>query len=210
MTAAPVRTEAQLLLFSESEDEVIWRPGALCEANDLLRRSHYLGPSTAARYVFVGVLGKQFVAAQVWRWPTARMLPADGSWLELARWCLTPGAGVNAGSRMHAYAVRWLRKRAPHLTTLVSYSDPSQGHTGALYKACNWQWAPTWMRLRIPPSRGGRWSPGAPLQEVKDRWVFALRSDHLRAEVLRINDAAICRRIASGDLVPSRLQGRAL
>ena len=39
------------------------------------------------------------VACQVWRWPTARMLPSDGSWLELSRWCLTADAGRNAGSR---------------------------------------------------------------------------------------------------------------
>ena len=37
------------------------------------------------------------------------------------------------------------------VSTVVSYSDPSAGHTGSLYRACNWIWAPTWLRLRPPP-----------------------------------------------------------
>ena len=73
----------------------------------------------------------------------------------------------------------------PELTTVVSYSDPSQGHTGALYKACNWQWRPTWHRLKPPPTGNGSWKDGV-IQSVKDRWVFELRADPRRAEILRV------------------------
>jgi hypothetical protein len=170
----PLPTKLPTLLFDEGGDGVIWRAGSLSEANALLSVAHYLGTVSAARYVFVGIWADRITAAQVWRWPTARHLPSDGSWLELSRWCLTPEAGLNAGSRMHAFSVRWLRAHAPEVTTLVSYSDPSQGHTGALYKACNWEWAPTWHRLKPPPTGNGSWG-GGKVQSVKDRWIFNLR-----------------------------------
>jgi hypothetical protein len=97
-----------------------------------------------------------------------------------------PEGGLNAGSRMHRAAVYELRRRFPRLTTLVSYSDPSVGHTGALYRACNWRWAPTWQRLRPPPSGGGSWD-GVTRQEPKDRWVFHLRADPDRGRYLALD-----------------------
>ena len=115
--------------------------------------------------------------------PTARRLPQDGTWLELIRWCLV---GVRNGGSMQWRKVRKeLLAQFPELTTVVSYSDPSQGHTGALYKACNWQWRPTWHRLKPPPTGNGSWKDGV-IQSVKDRWVFELRPDPRRAEILRI------------------------
>ena len=50
-----------------------------------------------------------------------------------------------------------MRDKYPRCTTIVSYSDPSVGHTGALYRACNWLWAPTWHRLQPPPTGCGSW-----------------------------------------------------
>ena len=160
-----------------------FHPGTIDEANDLLRRRHYLGPIEWGRFVLCQWAGSEVVGTQVWKTPTSRRLPADETWLELARWCLTPEGGRFAGSRMHRAAVRELRRRFPAVTTLVSYSDPSVGHTGALYRACNWTWAPTWQRLVPPPSGGGSWD-GITRQEPKDRWVFPLRPDPRRATIL--------------------------
>lgn len=146
------------------------------EVNALLLGRHYLGPFRQERrgvVAFVGLDHGVAVAGQIWKRPTARHLPSDGSWLELARWVLTPAAGINAGSRMHRYVLRWIRKNLPKVTTLVSYSDPSVGHTGALYKACGWEWAPTWHRLKPPPTGAGSWD-GITKQEPKDRWIFRL------------------------------------
>jgi hypothetical protein len=157
--------------------------GTVDEANALLRVHHYLGPVGWARLVVCQWIGGEVVGAMAWKPPTSRRLPADGTWLELARWCLTPAGGPNAGSRMHAAAVRIIRERFPAVTTLVSYSDPSVGHTGALYRACNWQWRPTWMQLRPPPSGGGSWDGVTP-QAPKARWVFALRRDANREAAL--------------------------
>ena len=174
------------------DGEILWRIGESAEANDLLAQHHYLGPLwSGAQLTVIGSRDGEPVAAMLWKHPTSRRLPAFGTWLELSRWCLTPAAGDNAGSRMHKWSVRLIRTHLPNVTTLVSYSDPSQGHTGALYRACNWQWAPTWLRLRPPPSGQGDWGTGE--QAVKDRWVFCVGREPSRAEVLRIDDEAAIR-----------------
>lgn len=178
---------------------VMWEEGVSSDAAPLLSKHHYLGPIKTgdAEMVVVGSQDGVVVAAQVWRRPTARNLPADGTWLELSRWCLTPHAGPDAGSRNHRWATRLIRERFPQVTTLVSYSDPSHGHTGALYRACNWTWAPTWHRLRTPPTGNGSWD-GVVAQSVKDRWVFPVQPDPRRDQVVHIDDDAAVRHWADG------------
>jgi hypothetical protein len=162
--------------------------GTVAEANAVLRDHHYLGPIEWARFVLCQWADGAVVGAMVFRPPTSRRLPADGTWMELARWCLTPDGGLNAGSRMHRAAVRELKLRFPTVTTLVSYSDRSAGHTGTLYRACNWRSAPTWQRVKPPPTGGGSWD-GITRQEPKDRWVFDLRPDERRPTVLFLEPA---------------------
>lgn len=162
--------------------------GTVDEANAVLREHHYLGPVDWGWLIVCQWSSAEVVGAMVWKHPTSRRLPSDGTWLELARWCLTPAGGNNAGSRMHAYAVRVIRERFPAVTTLVSYSDPSVGHTGALYKACNWRWRPTWVQLKPPPSGGGSWD-GIKKQAPKARWVFEVRRDPRREDYLRLEDS---------------------
>lgn len=41
-------------------------------------------------------------------------------------------------SRMLAIALRFIKKDFPHIKVVVSYTDPSVGHTGGVYKAGNW------------------------------------------------------------------------
>ena len=162
---------------------IVWRTATTVDVNGLLSAHHYLGPVANGRLIHAGFLDGRPVAVQVWRLPAARHLPNDGTWLELARWCLTADAGPNAGSRQHRHVLRDIRSKLPGVTTLVSYSDPSVGHTGSLYKACNWSWRPTWHRLRPPPTGNGSWD-GVVTQSVKDRWVFAVADDGRRDEVL--------------------------
>lgn len=138
---------------------------------------HYLG-STGRGFAWSDEYGVLVLAK-----PTSRRLPQDGTWLELVRWCLV--GMPNGGSRQWSAVSKWLRTDRPDVTTIVSYSDPSAGHTGSLYKACNWTWAPTWHRLKPPPSGNGSWGDGE-IQSVKDRWVFALRKDDRRDEILRV------------------------
>ncbi len=155
---------------------------------------HYLGRARRG-FAWSDEFGVLVLAA-----PTSRHLPTD--WLELSRWCLT--GGPNAGSRQWSLVARWLRENRADVTTVVSYSDPSVGHTGALYKACNWIWAPTWHRLRTPPTGGGSWD-GVTQQAAKDRWVYPLRPDSRRASVLAVNDPALMRRGCPSYVEPRRM-----
>lgn len=153
--------------------------------NQILASMHYLGPinrGSPYRDEF-GVL----VLAN----PSSRRLP-HSNWLELVRWCLF--GTKNGGSQQWKRVSSWLRDTRPDVTTVVSYSDPSVGHTGALYRACNWLWAPTWHRLRTPPSGNGKWSQLGKVEAVKDRWIFCLQPDATRETALRINDDALVRR----------------
>ena len=146
-----------------------------------LDANHYLG-ATSRGFGWSDGWGCLVLAA-----PTSRHLP--GEWLELSRWCLN--GQPNGGSRQWSIVSRWLR-RHHSATTVISYSDPSAGHTGSLYRACNWLWAPTWHRIVPPPSGLGSWD-GITKQGVKDRWVFPLRKDPKRLEILR-TDASYIRR----------------
>jgi hypothetical protein len=153
------------------------------ETYGILSRHHYLGPTKAAGFAWLDSHGCIVFAA-----PRARGVPHR--WLEVVRWCLTGGS--NAGSQQWAAAARMIRQQRPDCTTIVSYSDPSQGHSGALYRACNWLWAPTWHRLRPPPSGNGAWTEDTK-QAVKDRWVFPLKFDAERAITLSLKDEALAR-----------------
>ena len=149
-------------------------------ANEVLAGSHYLGPASR------GNVYRDDYGVMVFGNPSSRRLP-QRDWLELLRWCIT-NQQPSAGSRQWRQARKWLLATYPCVTTLVSYSDPSVGHTGALYRACNWLWAPTWHRLREPPSGNGAWTDGGKREAVKDRWIFPLRPDDRREALLRIND----------------------
>jgi hypothetical protein len=153
----------------------------------MLQRLHYLGPS------FRGFCWSDEFGVLVLAKPTSRRLPQDGTWLELCRWCLL--GEKNGGSRQWSRVVKQIRLDLPQVTTIVSYSDPAQGHTGALYKACNWQWKPTWHRLRPPPTGNGTWSETQ--QAVKDRWIYAIRPDARREGLTAIQDDAINKRLVA-------------
>lgn len=165
----------------------------------LLSERHYLGPTKAAGFAWRDEFGCIVFAA-----PRARGIPHR--WLEVVRWCLT--GAKNGGSQQWSSAVQMIRRQRPDCTTIVSYSDPSQGHTGALYRACNWLWAPTWHRLRPPPSGNGAWTEGK-VQAVKDRWVYPLQPDENRRIVLAVKDESVERAMPwAGYREPSWRRGR--
>lgn len=146
---------------------------------------HYLGPTNKAAMALRDEHGVIVIAR-----PRGRNLPP--TWLELVRWCLLDTGSRRGGSEQWRDAVPMLREAFPDVTTVVSYSDPSAGHDGALYRACNWLWAPTWHRLRPPPTGNGKWTDDK-AQAVKDRWVFPLRPDAEREAALTVKDDALLR-----------------
>jgi hypothetical protein len=160
---------------------------------------HYLGELGGARFECeYGVI--------VCGSPSSRHLPKD--WVELKRWCILRPAPLNAGSKMWKLARVWIAATFPNASTVISYSDPGVGHDGALYRSTNWLWAPTWQRLRPPPTKGGSWD-GKTTSGVKDRWVFPLRPDSERARILAVNDSSVMRRLGWASYVePTWVRGR--
>lgn len=168
------------------------RPGVLplgtdfLSVNQILSSSHYLGPISRGR-PYRDEFGVLVLAN-----PSSRRLP-HSRWLELVRWCLF--GMKNGGSQQWKRVAQLLIATQPHISTVVSYSDPSVGHTGALYRASNWLWAPTWHRLRPPPSSNGKWTAGWKSESVKDRWVFCLRPDSERESILSVKDESLIKRM---------------
>jgi hypothetical protein len=155
------------------------------EANAVLADNHYLGITRRCRLAWKDTYGVMVFAN-----PTSRRLPS-ATWMELVRWCLA--GEPNAGSRQWSRFVKWAKMELPDITTIVSYSDPSAGHTGSLYRACNWLWAPTWHRLRPPPSGNGAWTT-ARSESVKDRWIFPLQPDPDRQDLLAVRDNGLVKK----------------
>jgi hypothetical protein len=162
----------------------------------LLTERHYLGPTRRADFAW----GDEF-GVMVFATPRARNVPTE--WIELVRWCLI--GSRNGGSRQWRRFAEWARQNIP-ATTVISYSDPSVGHTGSLYRACNWLWAPTWLRLRPPPTGNGAWTADKK-QAVKDRWIYPLRPDPARAGALIVNDDALRRRMGWAEYREPRWRG---
>ena len=161
-------TTRQLVLFDDPAD---------LPATALLASRHYLGRESRRQLGYADDDGVMTFAS-----PTSRFLPS--SWLELTRWCVT--GGPNAGSRQWAKARRFLMRERTDLTTVVSYSDPSVGHTGALYRACGWLWAPSLKFLRCEFYGGGQSTTRARVPR-KDRWIFPLRQDDGRSTILSLH-----------------------
>ena len=156
----------------------------------ILDARHYLGAATR------GFALEDEFGIMVFANPNSRRLPQH-RWIELTRWCLF--GEKNAGSRQWKRATAWVRTNMPTVTTVISYSDPSVGHTGSLYRACNWIWAPTWHRLRTPPSGNGSWDGGVTQQAAKDRWAFPLQVDIERTAILAVNDVACVRKFPDAE-----------
>ncbi len=151
-------------------------------ATSLLDAEHYLGSKGARSRLLVELPG----AVLTFSGPSSRRLPTD--WLELSRWCIVEGIG----SQIWRAALPAVRAAFPLATTVVSYSDPSVGHDGALYRASGWIWAPTWHVLRPPPTGAG--IRGGKRQAAKHRWIYPLAPDETRSLFLTVNDAALIRR----------------
>ena len=58
---------------------------------------------------------------------------------ELSRLYLLDNIPMNAESWLISKSVRWVKRCHKDVGLLVSYADPSVGHSGTIYKAANWQ-----------------------------------------------------------------------
>ena len=61
----------------------------------------------------------------------------DKKFLEFSRLWITDDLGKNTESWFVSRCLKILEKKFPEYKGVVTWADPKQGHTGALYKACN-------------------------------------------------------------------------
>ena len=62
-----------------------------------------------------------------------------GKTWELARLYLLDEVPQNAETWLIAQSVKWIKQNRPEVCNLVSYADPSAGHSGTIYRAANWR-----------------------------------------------------------------------
>lgn len=113
-----------------------------------------------------------FYATAVWSLPVARLLPQDGTCLELRRLAVGPDAPRNTASRMLGWMVRDIVRRRPEARRLVSYQD-TEAHTGGIYRAIGWRpvdCSASQTKWDMP----GRSRPASQSEAVKVRWEKAL------------------------------------
>lgn len=147
------------------------------EANDVFAEHHYLGPCQRAVAYWIDEAG-----ALAFAHPVARMIPNDGTVIELTRWCITSN-NKNAGSQQWSRVRRQLRNRFPNALTVVSYSDTDK-HDGALYRAANWTPAHTHHTFSTYPTRSGKRASDTDYVAPKRRYLYPIqRFDPWRAQV---------------------------
>ncbi len=109
-------------------------------ANAMIRR-HYLG-----RWPGVCVLRLALKKQDVLLGVIVFALPPretakryGGATWELARLWVDDSVPQNAETYLIARAIRHIKSVYPAVKVLVSYADPSAGHSGMIYKAANWE-----------------------------------------------------------------------
>lgn len=118
------------------------RDGLPWEVRDLIQRWHYskdYGGGAAYQHVLVrrGGWGERAVAAAVWH-PAVYAIRRYGVLpLQLSRLVVEPDVPHNAASFLLGRSMALVdRNQWP---VLLTYADSGQGHTGAIYRATNWQ-----------------------------------------------------------------------
>ena len=127
--------------------EWVVRDAPLKEAKEFIRQYHYAkGGSHTACYMH-GLYHRDYDGL----WGVAQWLPPTRNacesvnkeqWtkvLSLSRLAIVPGVPTNAASFLLSASVRLIR-RDGRFVSLVTYADESQGHTGLIYRAANWDY----------------------------------------------------------------------
>lgn len=120
---------------------------AIGEARRLVEQYHYAkGGSNTGCYAhgLFRVSDNALVGVAWWLPPTkvaCQSVNMD-NWkrvISLSRLVITPDEPKNAATILLGASIRLIKKDA-RFVSLVTYADMSQGHTGAIYKATNWEY----------------------------------------------------------------------
>jgi hypothetical protein len=76
--------------------------------------------------------------------------------LNLTRLVVLPGMPTNSASFLIAQSIKWIKKNDKRWSTLLTYADGGQGHTGGIYRATNWVFVETKLGSPVWKDADGR------------------------------------------------------
>ena len=116
-------------------------PASRTEADPLVL-AHYLHRWPGVVVLTLGMWrGPFLVGVIVFALPPRETMKRYGVSLvwELARLYIMDSEPFNSETWFMARAIKFVRSNHPTVKALVSYADPSHGHSGTIYRAANWQ-----------------------------------------------------------------------
>lgn len=125
------------------------QPVSRTVAADLVSRFHYAGsgPNTGVHFHGLFRVDEDKCMGAAWWLPPTRVAaeatcPAGHDWrrtLSLSRLVLDPEVPANGASFLLGGSTKAIRREGKW-TCLVTYADTWRGHTGAIYRADNWEY----------------------------------------------------------------------
>ena len=124
----------------------VWRercrvvPCSVASVSEALR-VHYIGKRPGVVTLAMMMLEDAFmVGAIVYALPPRETATRFGgvTW-EMARLWIDDRVPTNGESWLIAQSVKHIKANYPDVRCLVTYADPSAGHTGTVYRAANWR-----------------------------------------------------------------------
>lgn len=122
------------------------RPCELKDIREFVEKNHYSHSVNGVKisYCFRADFENQLVGAVIFGMLSTtawkRFGATENEVIELRRLVLVDEAGRNSESRLVGWCLRWLKKNAKYIKTVVSYADPFHGHAGTIYKASNFKY----------------------------------------------------------------------
>lgn len=110
---------------------------------DHLVMKHYLHRWPGVVVCILGLLREDqmgYIGVIVFALPpreTAKRYGVTVAW-ELARLFIEDGTPKNTETWFMARAIAYVKRARPEVEILISYADPSAGHSGTIYRAGNW------------------------------------------------------------------------
>ncbi|MFN0314743.1 MAG: hypothetical protein ACKVQA_06885 [Burkholderiales bacterium] len=143
--------------------------------------THYLGKRPGVVVLALMMLQDWFAVGMIlYALPPRETAKRYGgvTW-EMARLWIGDEIPKNGESWLIAKSVKYIRRERPEVVALVTYADPSVGHSGAVYKAANW--------VEDGRTDEGRTTPRFDLQDAKTGKRYGRRS-HVPegADVVRV------------------------
>jgi hypothetical protein len=136
---------APLSSLSFSLGDVSFSRSSSALAFSFLNEHHYAGFGRSAVSVYSASVSGEPVAFAKFARPVRQTIAAsvaasDSSVFELDRFCIRPDCHLkNLASRFLSRSVRLFAEDHPEVKKIVSFSDPSEGHVGTIYRASNWK-----------------------------------------------------------------------